>query len=253
MWWLIFVLLVGVALWLYFKPAWAPQPTQVQGEFTKSARLVGDRAGKMYAGVGGWLKLRRDKSQLGTQFQTWAATSTLNDAAANANLAGSATELKAWLATLSDKELKEFCDKVAHFTAALGFDLAWLWDDQLRGHAELKCALEEAVALYCITAWRAQRVQDDVRALVAWERWQAHPNQHRALGQKMYTALVQNGMIMMDVELYTAPAKVRHAQMDRSIKQVAQAHPELISELVHKIVIAHPQTQVAPTEQPESA
>ncbi len=248
MWWLIFGLLIVIGVWLYFKPAWAPQPTQVQGELAKSVRLVGDRAGTMYAGLGGWLKLRRDKSQLVTQFQTWAATDTLNQAAANAELAGTAAELKTWLATLSDKELKMFCDKVAHFTAALGFDLAWLWDDQLRGQAELKRALEEAVALYCITVWRAQRVQDEVRAFVAWDRWQAHPNKHRALGQKMYTALVQNGMIMMDVEMYTASDKARWAQMNRSIKEVARANPEAVSAIVRGMVFAHPQPPAAPSD-----
>ena len=253
MWWLIFAVVIVAGLWLYFKPAWAPQPTQVQGELAKSVRLVGDQAGKMYVGLGGWLKLRRDKTQLVSQFKTWTATSTLNDAAANADLAGAAKELNAWLATLSEKELQAFCDKVAHFTAALGFDLAWLWDDQLRGQAELKHALEEAVALYCITAWRAQRVQDDVRAFVAWERWQAHPNKHRALGQKMYTALVQNGMIMMDPAMYVAPAKARWAQMNRSIKEVAQGHPETISAVVRQIVLARPQVESEPVPAPAQA
>lgn len=250
MWWL-FMGLVVVGLWLYFKPTWAIKPEQVQGEVEKSLRLAADKTGQMYAGLGGKLKLRRDKSQLVSQFKRWAANTTLDDAAANADLASAAAEMTAWLGTLSDDELQKFCDKIARFTAALGFDLAWLWDDKLRGQAELKRALEQAVALYSITAWRAGHVQDQVRAFVAWERWQTQPNKHRALGVKLYSALVQQGMIMMDPALYIAPEKARHAQMVRSIKEVAQHEPDTVSAIVRDLV--NPRAAVETTLSAEAA
>ncbi len=240
MWWLLLIPLIALGLWLFLKPAWAPQPQQVQSELAKNARLFGSETGKMYRGIGGKLKLRRDKAELVTQFRHWAGDNTLREVVANTDTAADAAELNTWLGALSEKDLRALSGKIARYAAEFGFDLAWLWDDQLHAQPELKMALEQAVAFYCLTTWRTARVQDRARAFVAWKKWQANPKKNVLLGQKMYSGLVQRGLVGMDPALYMAPEKTRRAQMNRSILQVAQEKPEAVNAIVFDIVNPQP-------------
>ena len=240
-WWILLVIVLAIGAWFLFKPAWAPKPDKVQAEVEKNFRLAADKAGKMYKGVSGKLKLRRDKSELAKHFKDWVANASLNkQARLYDGLPDAAEGFAAWLATLSPQETEAFCDEVARFTASLGFDLAWLVDDKLNGQPELKQAIEDAVALYSIAAWRANTVQSRVRAFLAFQQWLAYPNRHRALGQKLYGELVRQGLVMTSPDLYLAPEKERTAAAIRAIKELAEAKPAAFNAVLAEIVNPKP-------------
>lgn len=251
MWmWLLILALAVIGSWLYFKPVWAPKPDKVQAQVEKNLRVAANQAGKMYAGVSGKLKLRRDTQGLANQYKQWVATSSLHQSHWYADWPGAAENFSAWLAGLSPKETTVFCDKVAHFCASLGFDLAWLVDDQLNGQPELKRAVEEAVALYSVTAWRASQVEAEVRAFMAYQQWLAHPNKQRALGQKLYGELIQKGLVTPTPDLYLAPEKERVAAAARAIKQIAADKPDAFTAVLRGIINPAPvaATTPAPSE-----
>ncbi|MBN1994411.1 MAG: hypothetical protein JW953_17060 [Anaerolineae bacterium] len=247
--WLLILLVIIVVLWWYFKPVWAPKPDKVQAEVEKSFRLAADKAGKMYEGVSGKLKLRRDKSGLAKKFKEWVAEASLDKQShLYEELPHAAESFAAWLASLTPQETEAFCDKVARFCASLGFDLAWLMDDQLNGQPELKRAIEEAVALYSIAAWRASNVQNDVHAFLAFQQWLANPSRNKALGQKLYGELVRQGLVKVSPDLYLAPEKERTAEAVSAVKQVAENKPAVFNKVLDGIVNPKPTAPKAETK-----
>ncbi len=253
MWWILLALVLVLGVWFYFKPAWAPKPDQVQADVEKNLRLAGQQASKMYQGVSGKLKLRRDKTELAKKFKEWMASTSLHQTQLYDGLPAAAEGFASWLATLSPQETEAFCDKVAHFTASLGFDLAWLVNDKLNGQPELKQAIQEAVALYSIAAWRANTVQIQVRAFLAFQQWLAKPNQNRGLGQQLYSQLVKQGLVMTTPDLYLAPEKERQAEAIRAIKQVAIDKPAVFNAVLYDIVNPKPASAANPEPAPAEA
>lgn len=253
-WWILLVVVLAVGAWLYFKPAWAPKPDKVQADAEKNLRLAADQAGKMYQGVSGKLKLRRDKVELAKKFKEWVSGASLDQTQLYAGLPTAAEGFAAWLAALSPQETEAFCDKVARFTASLGFDLAWLVDDKLDDQPELKQAIEQAVALYSIAAWRANTVQRQMRAFLAFQQWLAKPSQNRALGQKLYSQLIKQGLVLTSPDLYLATEKERQAEAVRAIKQVAADKPAAFNAVLYDIVNPKPPSAPSlPNPEPVSA
>lgn len=235
--WILIAVLVVVAAWLYFKPAWAPKTDKVQAGVDKSVQFATDKAGKMYDGVAGRLKLGRDRKQLANKYRNWVAEKSLGkQTQMYDSLPEHANGLTTWLAGLSDKEMAAFSEKVARFAASLGFDLEWLVNDKVNDYPELKQTIEESVALYSIAAWRASNVQQEVRAFLAFQAWLANPAKNRALGQKLYSALVQQGLVMTSPDLYLATEKERMGEAVRAIKQAAEAKPEAVNAVLRGIM-----------------
>jgi hypothetical protein len=243
--WFILILLLAAIAWLILKPAWAPKPTDpsarlrtsVQKEADRAFHLASDKASQMYEGVAGKLKLRRDKTELAKKFKQWVAEKSLSQQTELYDgLPAQAEGFTAWLAGLSDKDTEAFADKVARFTASLGFDLEWLVNAEVNTQPELKQAIEAAVALYSLAAWRANSVQSEVRAFLAFRAWLANPAKHRALGQKLYSALVQQGLVMPSPDLYLAPEKERMTEAVRAIKQVAETQPGVVNAVLRDLV-----------------
>ncbi len=229
---LIIAVLIGVGMWLYLKPVWAPKPNEVSDALGKNMRGATHQAGRMYKGVRGRMKLRRDKQGLATKFKQWAAGPALEQTQLYNDLPGAAKNFNAWLSTLSPQDTEEFCDKIAHYCAALGFDLAWLVDDQLNALPQLKNAVQEAVTLYSITTWRAMQVETQVQTFKAYQQWLAHPDKHRQVGQKLYGELARQGIITPPPELYLATEKERDAEAVRAIKQVAAEKPDMFTNVL---------------------
>ncbi len=117
--------------------------------------------------------------------------------------------------------MEQFTQRVAQFCASLNFDLAWLTDPQVSREPELKQAVEDAVLLYSLTAWRANNVQQDVKGFFAYQAWLGNPKRHNAFGQQLLGALIQRGAVTVTPELYLAPEKERLAQATAAIRKVA--------------------------------
>ena len=237
LWVLIAALIVVAALWLYFKPGWAPKPDQVQAQVEKNFHVAADRANKMYDGVTGKLKLGRDRKELANKFRKWVSEKSLSrQTQMYDNLPTQADGFTNWLGGLSDKEMGAFSEKVARFAATLGFDLEWLVNDKVNDYPQLKQAIEEAVSLYSIAAWRANNVQQEVRAFLAFKAWLADPSKNRALGQKLYSALVQQGLVMTSPDLYLGTEKERMGEAVRAIKLAAETKPEALNAVLRDVM-----------------
>ncbi|MBI4788813.1 MAG: hypothetical protein HY782_17410 [Chloroflexi bacterium] len=237
---LLISLLVVVILWFVLKPDWAPKPpdtaqwtekaSQASKQATAKARQASEqataKAGQMYQGARGRIKFRSDTGDLAKQFKQWVSESALPKRVDLYNsLPASAEGFAIWLSGLGEQEQEQFTQKVAHFCGTLNFDLAWLTDPEINRDPDLKKAVEDAVLLYSLAAWRANNVQQDVTSFLAYRAWLANPNQHKAFGQKLHQALIKQGLVTVPPELYLAPEQERVEQALTAIRKVADESP----------------------------
>ena len=262
---LLAALVVAVVLWLVLKPGWAPKPpdtskwtgkasqasrqaTAKAGEISKDATA---KAGQMYQGLRGWFRFRNHTRDLAKQFKQWVAEAAPAKRVDLYNtLPAYAEGFAIWLGSLSDKDLEHFTQGVARFCATLNFDLAWLTDAQVSREPELKKAVEDAVLLYSLTTWRANNVQQDVKAFFAYQAWLANPNRHGAFGQQLLSNLVQRGAVTVTPELYLAPEKERLAHATEAIRKVADEDHATFHAALRQVVGA---SEAAPAAAPATA
>lgn len=262
---LLAALLVVLVLWLVLKPGWAPQPPdtsawtgkarQASEQATTKARQASEqasirarqaseqataKAGQMYQGLRGRFKFRADTHELAKQFKVWVADATPQRDELYNTLPASADGFAIWLSGLADKDLERFTQRVARFCASLNFDLAWLNDPQVGHKPELKKAVEDAVLLYSLAAWRANNVQQDVTAFLAYQAWLGNPKRHKTFGQELHQALVQQGLVTVPAELYLAPERERLAQAMTAIRHIADENPTAFNAVLRQVVGVEP-------------
>jgi len=248
---LLIVLIVVAILWFVVKPRWAPKPpdtsewtgkaskmskqatdkaSQMSKQATDKARQASKqataKAGQMYKGWCGGFKFRSDTRELGKQFQQWVTDAALPKRAALASTLPAQTEsFAAWLSGLSGKELEQFTERIARYCATVNFDLGWLNDAQVSHEPELKQAVEDAVLMYSLGAWRADSIQQDVRVFLAYRAWRAQPNRHKEFGLQLHQVLIERGLVPVPSELYLAPEKERLLYATAAICKVADENP----------------------------
>lgn len=264
---LLAALVVVALLWFVVKPAWAPKPPdttewtekaskaskQATARASEASKQAGAKAGQMYQGLRGRFKFRSDTRELAKQFKQWVSEAALAKRVDLYNtLPASADGFTIWLGGLSDKDLELFTQKVTRFCATLNFDIAWLNDPQVRREPELLQAVEDAVLLYSLAAWRANNVQQDVKSFLAYRAWLAKPNQHKAFGQKLHQVLVESGWVTVPSELYLASEKERLAQAIAAIRKVADENPPALHVALRQ-VSANGESLPAPAPAPALA
>ncbi|MEW5983037.1 MAG: hypothetical protein AB1806_11805 [Acidobacteriota bacterium] len=251
-------LVVLVVLWFVFKPAWAPKPpdaTDWAGKATQASKQATAKAGEMYNGLRGRLKFRQDTRELAGQFRQWVAGSGLADRKPlYEGLPDSAAAFASWLGGLSTEELEDFTQGVARFCGQLNFDIAWLTNTQLAREPELKQTVEDATLLYSLAAWRAGRVQQQVRNFLAYQDWLAQPERHTAFGQRLYRALLDAKLVTAPAELYLAPEKERLTQAVAAIRTVADDDPATFRAVLHQLgaSVAPKPAPAPPDPEPEA-
>lgn len=257
---LLAALIVVVILWFVLKPGWAPKPPDTAewtGKASQASKQAGDKAsqlskeatnkaGQMYQGLRGRFKFRNDTRELAKQFKQWVSQAApAKRVELYNNLPSSAEGFAIWLSGLSTKELEQFTQKVARFCASLNFDLAWLTDAKVSHEPELKQAVEDSVLLYSLAAWRANNVQQDVTAFLAYQEWLANPKRHKRFGQALHQALIQRGLVTIPAELYLAPESERLAQATTAIRQVADENAAAFRAVLRQLIEGNTGTTVA--------
>ncbi|MEW5983027.1 MAG: hypothetical protein AB1806_11755 [Acidobacteriota bacterium] len=236
---LIGLLVVLVVLWFALKPKWAPKPpdtTEWTGKASQASKKASAKAGEMYRGLRGRLKFRRDTRELAKQFKQWVVGSALGDRKQMYDgLPSSAAGFATWLHDLSPTELEDFTRGVARFCGQLNFDIAWLTNTQLAREPELKQTVEDATLLYSLAAWRAGRVQRQVRNFLAYQDWLTKPERHKDFGQQLYRALLDAKLMSVPPELYLASEKERLAQAVAAIRKVADDDPAAFRAVLHQL------------------
>lgn len=249
---MLWLILLAVAVWLIWEPSWLPKLPDVRGAMDRLMLRSRAQTSELVTEVGGIANSVRGDNTLATKFREWVSTqSTTQEFQMFDKLPAQAQSVSAWLATLSDKELRQLTTRVAQHTASVGLNLEWLLDNRLDAYPAVKQAIEQTVVLYTINAWRADGVQQDVKAFRAYQAWVQDPPQYRALGQHLYSALVKQGLVTTSPDLYLAPEKQRNTEAIKEIKQVAASNPAAIAAIVREYVT--PAESVKLQAQPQSA
>jgi hypothetical protein len=242
--WLL-VLIAIVAIVYFVRPGWLPRPSQVREDANRALQRATETANDAYGGVTGRWKQLRGTEGRAAKFKEWVGRQTVGqESELTDKLPGQAQAMTAWLETLPDKEMEEFTDKVARYTASLGLDLEWLLDNKVNAYPALKQTIEQTVALYSISAWQAENVQRDVKAFRAYQAWEENPSRNRVLGQRLYADLVREGLAPTQPDLYLASQKERDDEAVRAIKDVAATKPEVVTAIVREWVIASEPAQI---------
>jgi hypothetical protein len=250
---MLWLLILLIILWLVLQPSWLPRRDEVTSRVSRAFQGARERTRTLTSNVGErlpGLPGGRGDSARSEKFKEWLNQQTLSqESELYERLPAHAQGMTAWLATLSDSEMQDFTEQIARFTRSLGLELEWLLNNQLHAYPVLKQAIEEAVALYSVSAWRAYNVKEDVKAFRAYQEWLEHPSRERALQQKLYGELVRQGLVTTTPELYLANEKERDAEAVRAIKQVAETRPEVITAIVREWVTAPDAVRLEATAQ----
>jgi len=263
------LVIVAAVLWLW-KPAWlskasrekaASRVTQTTSKVTQSTKetvarttskvtettkdtvaRTGERLGKVR------LPFRRRKD-LATQFKEWVGQAELaKRTAVYKALPADAAGFTAWLQGLPDEDLGGFVKELAAFCKGLGFELAWLVDPKVEG--AMKQAVEEAVGLYCLAAWKGR----DVRPFVAYRAWQSAPGkkENQAFAQRLYSRLVEAGLATSTPDLMLAAEKERQAYVAEAIEAAAAQEPKafvgLLRDVAGVVVVEAEEEEEAPAK-----
>ena len=225
------LVIVAATLWLW-KPSWlskssrdkaASRVTQTTSKVTETTKeTVAKTRGRL-----GSLRLPFPKRKdLATQFKEWVGEANLaKRTAVYKGLPKDAASFTDWLQGLPDEDLAGFVKELAAFCKGLDFELAWLVDPEVTG--EMKQAVEEAVGVYCLAAWKGR----EVGPFVAYRAWQSAPGkkENQLFAQKLYSKLVEAGLATSTPDLLLASEKERQAYVAEAIEAAdAQAHKAFV-------------------------
>jgi hypothetical protein len=143
-----------------------------------------------------------------------------------------AAEFAAWVDGLSDEALTKFVADLSAVCRTQNFELAWLVDPKTPDN--LKHAVEDAVILHGLAAWKAHNIQP----LLAYKSWQTAPNkaENRAFAQKLYGKLAEAGLVTTPPNLVLATDKERQAHVATTIDTAATEKEATFLALVQEVV-----------------
>ncbi|MCB0209099.1 MAG: hypothetical protein KDJ52_07210 [Anaerolineae bacterium] len=227
------VLLVTlVAIW-YFEPKWASEES-----LDKTTTAITTNTKEAYTKSKGWfgqfkLPFQKDKNTATEQFVQWLHQSDVaKRSALYKRLPEDAAEFAAWIDSLADDELNAFVSDLASVCRTHSFELGWLVDPQTPDN--LKRAIEDAVILHGLAAWKAR----DIQPLLAYKAWQAAPNkaENRAFAQKLYGKLAEAGLVTPPSTLILATDKERQEHVAATIEKAAAEKEATFMALVQETV-----------------
>ena len=226
------LLITLVAIW-YFEPKWASEESR-----DKATTAISTNSKDAYTKSKGWLgqfrlPFQKNKDTVTEQFKQWLHQSDVaKRSALYKRLPEDAAEFAAWIDTLSDEELNDFVSDLSSVCHTHGFELDWLVDPQTPDN--LKRAIEDAVILHGLAAWKAR----DIQPLLAYKAWQAAPNkaENRAFAQKLYGKLAEAGLVAPPSHLILATDKERQEHVAATINKAAAEKETTFMALVQETV-----------------
>jgi hypothetical protein len=248
---IIAVLFVVVGILLLWQPIWpfksssqqaVQRVTQATSKVIETTKESVEKAGERFSGE---RSAPRVRPELAARFKEWLSQAELDRrTTVYKQLPTDAADFTAWLLELGDKDLGDFSQGLAVFCQGQGFDLAWLSDAQVPG--EMKHAVEEAVGLYCLAAWKSR----NLAPLVSYRAWLADPEnpKNNAFAQRLYSRLVESGMATARSDILWAPEKERHSFIAQSMQTVATQDPKTFVALLKDAAVpqVEPSVEASP-------
>lgn len=210
----------------------ATQVTQTTIKVTETAK---ETAAKSRGRLGKVRLPFRRRKDLATQFKEWVDEAALDKrTAVYKGLPKDATGFTDWLQALSDQDLAGFVQELSAFCKGLDFELAWLVDPERGG--ELKQAVEEAVGMYCLAAWKGR----EVRPFVTYRAWQSAPEkeENQAFAQQLYSKLVETQLATWTPDLLLASEKERQAYVAEAIEAAEAQDPKAFIGLLREVALS---------------
>ncbi|MCB0170986.1 MAG: hypothetical protein KDJ97_10585 [Anaerolineae bacterium] len=245
---IIAILLIVFGVIWYLEPKWASQESR-----DKATTAVTTNTKDAYSKSKGWLgqfrlPFTKEKDPVATQFKQWLSQSDLSKRSQlYKKLPADAAEFATWVDGLSDEDLNKFVNDLSSVCRAQNFELAWLVDPKTPDN--LKQAVEDAVILHGLAAWKAR----DIQPLLAFKAWQAAPNkpENRAFAQKLYNKLAEAGLVTTPSDLVLATEQERQEHVAEAIDKAAAEKEATFLALVQEVV-NELETEKKETKAPEA-
>lgn len=161
-----------------------------------------------------------------------------------------------WLHGLSEPGLQAFTEHLAAFCADMGFELAWLVEQQFAHNPELTQAAEKIVLSYCWACQQAAVAQEDIEAHKMLQAFEQDPSsrKHQEFGQKLFAKLVQEGLTAANVSDYlAASAKTRPQQTLQAIQEAVKKDSPAFNRALKEVVKSLDGTLTVPQASPAAA
>lgn len=145
---------------------------------------------------------------------------------------------RAWLEGLAVADLRTFRNELAAFCHTLEIETDWLHSTTLSDRPELRRSLEETVGLFALAYANGASQQATIARTRTFQRWMAAPNRinNRGFGNKLYAALVTEGLIAPPAELLLAPERERRAFANQAIRETAAREPEAFDAVLASVL-----------------
>jgi len=187
-----------------------------------SVPMVGDR----FTMVRDRLMRRKDPNLPG-QFREWIAKACADDPSVNN-----------WVQGLSPEGLQAFTDHLVVFCDEMGFELAWVVQQQLETQPELAQTFAQVVSHYCRACQQAAAAQDDLevyKTLLAFEHNPAS-RKTQAFGQKLFAKVVEARLTSVSMSEYlTVAPKEQQQYMVRAIREAAKTNHTVFNRLLKEV------------------
>jgi len=172
--------------------------------------------------------MRRKDPNLPGQFREWIAKTCADDPAVNN-----------WVQGLSQEGLQAFTDHLSVFCSEMGFELAWVVQQQLETQPELAQTFAQVVSHYCRACHQAAATQDDLEVYKTLQAFERNPASRKtqAFGQKLFAKVVEAGLtsVSMPEYLISAP-KEQQQYMVRAIREAAKTNHAVFNRLLKEVV-----------------
>ena len=228
----------------------APATESAQGTTANFTSRVADSiSASVQGGPKAWFgSLRRKKSaNLPQQFLAWIDK-------------GDTIEqpVKDWLHSLSEPGLQAFTEHLATFCSDMGFELAWLVEQQFDENPELAQTTEKIVLPYCRACQQAAAAQEDIEAHKMLQAFEQNPSsrKHQEFGQKLFAKLVQESLAAANISDYLAATSKKRQQqtlqaIQEAVKKDSVAFNRALKEVIRGLESAStaPQTSTTPASE----
>ena len=190
----------------------------------------------------GDLLTRSKEADLPSQFQAWIASA-------------DEPSIHAWVQGLSKEGLQAFTEHVSAFCAEMGFELAWVVQQQLVTHPELAQAFTQVVLHYCRACHAAAVAQDELEGYKTLQAFERNPSSRKtqAFGHKLFAKVVEAGLTSVSMSEYLmATPKEQQQYMVRAIREAAQAHSAAFNRVLKEVARGPQSAAAQPAATPES-
>jgi hypothetical protein len=177
--------------------------------------LVGDRL------------MRQKDPNLPGQFREWIAKTCADDPSVNN-----------WVQGLSQEGLQAFTNHLSVFCSEMGFELAWVVQQQLDIQPELAQTFAQVVAHYCRACQQAAAAQDELEVYKTLQAFERNPasKKTQAFGHKLFAKVVEAGLTSVSMSEYLIAApKEQQQYMVRAIREAAKTNHVVFNRLLKEV------------------